>query len=545
MAEESTRAARRARQASESEKTIVIRKKTKKQKPPKKPLRRRFKRPFISLRWRIIITYSLVLGLALLIAGLSYIRIISDYMLQEEHATHREVVADLALRMADLMEAADGDGMYQLALEQGQANNGRVLVLDAQGRILVDSFSRLEGLRMTHKEVRDVLRGETEFGVGVYHLDTSAREIGLWQRLLSFFSPQEHSSIWTGYYTAGITTTPLDGGSLDSVQSGLVFLSIPLQRLMDDIAGQRTQILAIFLLVTLSVAGASMLFSRLITQPIIDLTQSIKRTAQGDFSQRVHPKGNNELAQLGKSFNIMSEKLQKLDSTRNQFISNASHELKTPLTTIKLLVQSLLHERYMEIEVREEFLSDINSEIDRLSHIISDLLTLVQIDSEDMVLRRENILFGELVRATVRRLVLLAQSHKINLDVTVAEDIHIYADSSRIEQVVYNLVDNAIKYTPEGGLVRIDLSPSEKTAVLRVADTGMGIPADDLPHIFDRFYRVDKARSRATGGTGLGLSIVQQIVLLHGGEILALSQEGQGSTFVLQLPIAEISEEMP
>ena len=223
--------------------------------------------------------------------------------------------------------------------------------------------------------------------------------------------------------------------------------------------------------------------------------------------------------------------------SRNQFVSNASHELKTPLSTMKILLETLLYQENYDPQMQKEFLTDINKEIDRLNRIVSDLLTLVNIDSGGMRLNVADIRLRDIVTEQVKRLSPLARERGIELSCLVRDPCETVGDSLKLQQVFYNVIDNAIKYTPRGGEVRVELARAGKRAVVRVEDTGIGIPAADLPHIFDRFYRVDKARSRETGGTGLGLSIVRQIVLLHDGDIRAESEENKGTTFIIDLPI--------
>ena len=179
----------------------------------------------------------------------------------------------------------------------------------------------------------------------------------------------------------------------------------------------------------------------------------------------------------------------------------------------------------------------MDKEIDRLTGIVGDLLTLVNIDSGGMQLNKEVFSLKELVQDQFKRLLPLARERGIEMECSARDAAEVDGDISKLSQVVYNVIDNAIKYTPRGGHVRVELVRSGKKAVVRIADTGIGIPEHDLNHIFDRFYRVDKARSRETGGTGLGLSIVKQIVNLHDGDITVTSAENQGSTFVITLPL--------
>ena len=204
---------------------------------------------------------------------------------------------------------------------------------------------------------------------------------------------------------------------------------------------------------------------------------------------------------------------------------------------MKILIETLLYQDPMDPGMAKEFLTDINKEIDRLNRIVSDLLTLVSIDN-GMKLNMAELDIGNLLQEQVKRLSPLARENGVELDCTAKESLEVSGDALKLQQVIYNIIDNAIKYTPRGGEVHCSLAKSGKKAVIRVSDTGVGIPEEDLPHIFDRFYRVDKARSRETGGTGLGLSIVKQFILLHGGTIEASSAPGKGSTFTIELPLS-------
>jgi signal transduction histidine kinase len=260
--------------------------------------------------------------------------------------------------------------------------------------------------------------------------------------------------------------------------------------------------------------------------------------SRGDLSARVNVRGKSEFASLATAFNSMSERLEQLDKSRNQFVSNASHELKTPLSTMKILIETLMYQDPIDPGMTKEFLTDVNKEIDRLNRIVSDLLTLVNIDSGGMKLNLAELDIEDLLLEQVKRLSPLARENGIELDCSCKDALEVTGDILKLQQVIYNVIDNAIKYTPRGGEVHCSLTRSGKKAIIKVSDTGVGIPQEDLPHIFDRFYRVDKARSRETGGTGLGLSIVKQMILLHGGNITAASTEGKGSTFTIELPLS-------
>jgi signal transduction histidine kinase len=191
----------------------------------------------------------------------------------------------------------------------------------------------------------------------------------------------------------------------------------------------------------------------------------------------------------------------------------------------------------MEEELRTEFLSDVNAEIDRLSAIVSDLLTLVHADAHTIKLSRNRMSFASVVKEVAHRLEPLISQREQELELNIQDSCDMYADRSKLEQVVYNLMENAVKYTHTGGKIKVSLYRDGREAKLTVKDDGAGISEENLKHIFERFYRVDRARSRETGGTGLGLSISKQMVTLHSGKIYAESEEGKGSTFTVILPL--------
>jgi two-component system, OmpR family, sensor kinase len=271
----------------------------------------------------------------------------------------------------------------------------------------------------------------------------------------------------------------------------------------------------------------------------VGLTATLQKMGHGDLSVRVPVKGSGELREMAISYNTMAEQLESLDKSRNQFVSNASHELKTPLTTMKILLESLIYQPDMPQELRTEFMQDMDHEIDRLSGIVTDLLTLTRMDDHKMELHLADTDISQLTEENLRLLMPMAEKRKQTLHADIVPGIMAEVDSAKMSQVFYNLIENALKYTPDGGEVTVSLVRDGENLLWRGRGNGVGIPEEDLPHIFERFYRVDKARSRDTGGTGLGLSIVKQITALHGGEITVKSTLGQGSIFTLTLPMKE------
>ena len=473
------------------------------------------------MRWRLLLLYMLMVGVAFYVVAASLINLVGNYMLDQRAQDERAISERIAITMADKLNAQDGQAIYDAAVDASREHGGRVLVLDAYGTVQADSYSLLNGTQLKHPEVVAVLGGKAGAN-GLYKEELPG---GNW--LLSTFGFADDASVY-GLYVSAIVS----GGRT----TGALVYSVSEQELYSRLLYIRRQIVYWLLGVALATLITVIFMSRIVTRPIKALSEGIEHMSVGDFSHRVIIRGHSEYAQLAAAFNMMSEKLENLDRSRGQFVSNASHELKTPLATMKILIESLIYQDAFDPAMTREFLTDIDKEIDRLNSVIGDLLTLVNMDSGEMRLRLSDLHLDEMLAETVKRLTPLAGNRDINLTLEAHAAPVVEGDSSKIQQVFYNLIDNAIKYTPAGGDVRVELGENARFAIIKVSDTGIGIPQADIAHIFDRFYRVDKARSRETGGTGLGLSIVNQIVQLHGGQVSVQSVEDKGSVFTVTLP---------
>ena len=236
------------------------------------------------------------------------------------------------------------------------------------------------------------------------------------------------------------------------------------------------------------------------------------------------------------------KKKEEIDEMRKEFLSNVSHELKTPITSIKVLADSLNTQENVPVEVYREFMLDIVSEIDRENKIIEDLLCMVRLDRASSVLNISSVNMNELLELVLKRLKPLAAKKNIELLFESFRPVVAQVDEVKITQVISNLVENAIKYNNVDGWVHVSLNADHQFFYVRVEDSGIGIPKDSQGKVFDRFYRVDKARSRETGGTGLGLSIVRNIILMHHGTIKLYSEEGMGTTFTFRIPLNYVEE---
>ncbi|MCL2708526.1 MAG: cell wall metabolism sensor histidine kinase WalK [Defluviitaleaceae bacterium] len=277
--------------------------------------------------------------------------------------------------------------------------------------------------------------------------------------------------------------------------------------------------------------------SQALLVPLRRILRVVVKMSDGHLSQRISLRGRDEYSRLASAFNEMTQKLEQVDQTREEFVFNVSHELKTPLSSMKVLSESLLIRETVPDETYREFLQDINSEIDRMTNIVGDLLSLVKIDQKEQGLNVRHVDLNRLSEDILKRLSPLAEQKNVELLLEELRSVVIEADEMKLDLAISNIVENGIKYTPAGGSVRITLDADHQHALVTVTDTGIGIPEEEQGKIYNRFYRVDKTRDRETGGTGLGLSISHQTVLLHNGSIRLTSKPGEGSAFLIRLPI--------
>jgi two-component system, OmpR family, sensor kinase len=292
------------------------------------------------------------------------------------------------------------------------------------------------------------------------------------------------------------------------------------------------------LIVALAISSGYILMRRAL-RPVDEIRQKAAQITSQNLSERLPvARTGDELERLATDLNRMIERLEESFHQINRFSANASHELRTPLTVLQGELESVARtSSTLPVEIRETIGSALE-ETHRLTKIVESLLAISRLEAGEARNQLERLDFAELARSTADQMRLLAEEKHIHLDCNGAEPVEVDADPTRLKQVVVNLLDNAIKYTPESGKVSISVMKRDAHAVLEIADTGIGISPDDLPHIFDRFYRADKARSRQMGGTGLGLSIVRSICLAHDGQVKVESTEGQGSIFHVELPLA-------
>jgi signal transduction histidine kinase len=276
--------------------------------------------------------------------------------------------------------------------------------------------------------------------------------------------------------------------------------------------------------------------ARGMTQPLRDMAQAAHRMETGDYSQRVSTESRDEVGQLAVAFNRMSSQVESLERLRRDLVANVSHELKTPISALRAHLENLLDG--VE-EPDPETLQVMLAQSERLGRLVDQLLELSRLESGDVPLDRGSVELVPLVAEVLSEIEVARPERGVRVADAVPKDIPpVFADRERVHQVLFNLLDNAVRFTPEGGRVTISASRHNGSVDVAVADTGPGIAPEDLPRVFERFYRVDESRSRDDGGTGIGLAIARSVVEAHGGRIWAESDPGRGTTFTFELPAA-------
>jgi len=284
----------------------------------------------------------------------------------------------------------------------------------------------------------------------------------------------------------------------------------------------------------------TIVFAAMFSSRLRRMLASMRIIRSGDYTHRVRMGGNDQLTSLGDEFNSLTERLQASEDRRRQFVSDASHELKTPLASIKLLTDSILQNE-MDMQTVREFVGDIGNEAERLNRMSQKLLSLSKVESTPEV-EYEIIPMSPTAERVLRMLSSLAAENSITIETTFEEDPPILICEDDLYQIAFNLVENGIKYNRIGGKLTVSIFRNGENAILQVSDTGVGIPEDAQTHVFERFFRVDKARSRSTGGSGLGLAIVHDLVQRNQGTIMLSSKAGEGTTFTVSFPVFDPEE---
>ena len=318
---------------------------------------------------------------------------------------------------------------------------------------------------------------------------------------------------------------------------GIMIVSLSTPDVKDGKDALSKTVLILQWVLTIMILAAAFYLARMLTKPFGKITRSLEEVRGGVTEQEISIPDYTETKLLSEAYNRMLNRMKIQEDSRQEFVSNVSHELKTPITSMKVLADSLLAQDDVPVELYKEFMGDIAEEIDRENKIITDLLSLVKMDkkSSDINIQETNI--NQLIELILKRLRPIAAKKNVELVLESFKPILAEVDETKLTLALSNLIENGIKYNQENGWVHVSLNIDSKYFYVKVEDSGMGIPEEDQEHIFERFYRVDKSHSREIGGTGLGLAITRSAVLMHHGAIKVYSKEGEGTTFTVRIPL--------
>lgn len=445
---------------------------------------------------------------------------------QFESMVRAEIVEMLLRETILVRPALEAGSMTRLQEEEIISSLGlRLTLIDATGHVMFDTnvdSARLSSVEnhLFRPEIQDALHTGT--GTFVRQSATTGVEQVYASRFGTFNAVLDHVVMPVAY----------------------VRLSISLADANSRVAAVRVRVVLAGVGIVLLVALVSVLFARRVLRPIIGMSQTARAIGDGDLSLRVNISGLEEIGDLGRAINAMVHKveadireLERLGKYRTEFLGDVSHELRTPIFAIQGSVETVLADDKMPLDVRRSFLETAMRNTARLNALVSDLIDISRIESRELRLSLRYFDVTALVHDVVTEFIPSAERKGLILDCVVPEtEVSVYGDRDRLRQVIVNLTDNAVKNTEHGSVI-LKVELQDRFARISISDTGIGISAEHLPRIFERFYRVDKDRSRASGGTGLGLAIVKHIIEAHGGKIAVDSTIDQGSVFWFDLPL--------
>lgn len=454
-----------------------------------------------SIRFKLIAFMTALLLLLLLILNTYPITTSRDRVFEEKKNSLTSQTVVVASSLSSL-ENPNADSIRDVLMLLDISGYTRTVVINGEGLVLYDD------------------KGSTGAATDIMALSTALDGKSVFRS--SFEGGAFQSSCAVPMYSQGKTV-------------GAVYLSEYDAKQAEMILNIQSRIRALSLIISIAAVLSTAIFSDVLLRRIEELVQSMRIVASGNYGHRLAIRGQDEITELGHEFNILTERLEDTEKQRRRFVSDASHELKTPLASIRLLSDSIVQSENMDKDTIREFVTDIGQEAERLQRTTEKLLTLARFDDDVQVVP---------VPVDVKQVALdalvflrpLAAERQVRMKTELPDGCVVMATVDDMFQIIFNLVENAIKYNVEGGSVLFRLEADEDHIRFAVEDTGIGIPEEDRLNIFGRFYRVDKARSREAGGSGLGLSIVHDAVQKHGGSIAVGENRPQGSVFIVSFP---------
>lgn len=428
--------------------------------------------------------------------------------------TQVKIIADHLLNYNYLQETSS----EVINAEIDQLSNlydGRVIIINSNFKVVKDTYDISVGKTMISEEVIKCFKG---------------------QNTANYDEKNGYIEVTTPIMQQGVDMNK-DGQATESVIRGVMLTSVSTDSIVTtmEILGRKGNVLEI--LIGMVIFGVAVVLSNILVRPFDRLTDAINEIQEGYTGELISVPDYVETVHIVDAFNQVLARMKRLDDSRQEFVANVSHELKTPITSVKVLADSLRDQGEVPVELYKEFMDDIAEEIDRENKIINDLLALVKMDKTASDLNISEVDINELTEIILKRLRPIARKRDIEVVFESIRQVTAEIDEVKMTLIITNLVENAIKYNREQGSVKVVLDADHQFFILQVSDTGIGIPEEAMEHIYERFYRVDKSHSREIGGTGLGLAITRSAVLMHRGSIKLTSVEGEGTTFVVRIPL--------
>lgn len=463
--------------------------------------------PSVAMRYGIVRNYEQRAVELRTVAVQNQLKIIADHLINEDYFnTNRSEVINAELEMLS--------NLY----------DGRVQIISGNLRIIKDTYGISEGKTIISEEVIKCFMGES--------LSNYDAQNGYIEMTIPIIDNQNVSTEGAGGTAAAGPNPRVKGVMLTSVSTDYISETM-------SILSRKAMILEALMI--MAIVAIALILSIVLTRPFERVTKAIGEVKAGYSNESISVPDLAETEHIVEAFNQLLQRMKVLDDSRQEFVSNVSHELKTPLTSMKVLADSLLVQEDVSVELYQEFMEDIVSEIDRENRIITDLLTLVKMDKKASAMNIVALNINDVTELILKRLRPLARKKDVEVVFESVRSVTAEVDEVKMTLVMSNLVENAIKYNKEHGWVKVVLDADHQYFTFEVSDSGIGIPEDSLAQIYERFYRVDKSHSREIGGTGLGLAITKSAVLMHRGSITVTSTEGEGSTFLVKIPLNYIA----
>lgn len=465
------------------------------------------KKSIKSLRFRIFVIVFLVGVIPVSMMKQGILKNFEEQSVLQRGSLVQNQCVNIANQLAssDYIEKKKSDVIENELNQLANLYSGRIVIVNPQFMIVKDTYGLDENKTILSSEVIRCFQGEDSLS---YSADSGFIEM----------------------------TVPIKKPSTQEIK-GVLIVSTPTGDIQESRNALGDQVLFLQIGMILVIFGIAFYTSRMLVKPFGKITRSMEEMKVGFLEEDISILDYTETELLSEAYNGMLKRMKTLDDSRQEFVSNVSHELKTPITSMKVLADSLLMQEDVPVELYKEFMGDIAEEIDRENKIINDLLSLVKMDRKAADVNVQETSINDLLELILKRLRPIAAKRDIELVLESFKPVRAEVDETKLTLAISNLVENAIKYNKEEGWVHISLNSDHKYFYVKVEDSGIGISEEAQEHIFERFYRVDKSHSREIGGTGLGLAITRNAILMHRGAIRVYSKEGEGTTFTVRIPL--------